>query len=164
MGDQNKLPRTWAGQLGVCDVVDAIKRKILIVPINPTTANNMGNGTTGGIKFERPVMIEELRFHYHINRTTSHMHKFRARIWQSMAVGLFSFPAGTGAAYGSTNFLHGATTGFKTASYATSIVTRVARSVLPGERLFVQITKHSDPVTRIALSIAYVEKPDNYTT
>ena len=66
MSDKVTIPRSYAGQIGVADVTNAVKRHY--VPLHIRAANNNtttgimfgGNGTTAPSIFERNVTLERL--------------------------------------------------------------------------------------------------------
>jgi hypothetical protein len=162
MGDKNKLPRTWAGQLGVKDVDNALKRHILVCNVRTTTATGIGNGTTGGLKFNRPVQVQDpIRVSLYLDRTTSHLHKFRLRL-RSKTSTIASFPpTGTNPAYGSTGNLWGATTGWKTLSGPG--VGRMSSAITTSEEMHYDVLKRTDATSRISLFLTVLTREDGFT-
>lgn len=65
MGDKVSIPRSYAGELGVADVQNSLRRRYIALPLlngqAPTTGFIWGgNGTTGISPFERNVIIERM--------------------------------------------------------------------------------------------------------
>ena len=144
MGDQNKLPRTWAGDVGVKDVVESLKMHTLAAPVYDSTARIFGNGTTAGIKFERTVELSKIRISFHMNKTTSHLHKFRIRTYRSAQIISFT------PIYNSTGALIGATTGFKT--YQASFT---GRRIAPSQCVNVRVYNRTDAISRVFVQLYY---------
>jgi hypothetical protein len=154
MGDRVTIPRTLAGLIGVADVQDSIRRKQIKVPLMDTTWRFLGNNTTGGIKFPRNVVIERGYLSWHMARTTSHVHKFRLRVFKNGSTMMYS-----GAVpHNTTANLVGATTGWK----ANEIVplTSALASLTSADRITVDVTHHTDATTRTALILEYREDLD----
>jgi len=149
MGDQNKLPRTWAGDVGVKDVVESLKMHTLAAPVYDSTARIFGNGTTAGIKFERTVVLSKIRISFHMNKTTSHLHKFRIRSFRSAQVISFT------PIYNSTGALIGATTGFKTYEASFTGTQTGLRRIAPSQCVNVRVYNRTDAISRVFLQLYY---------
>ncbi len=74
MGDKITIPRSWADKLGIADVKDSLRRKILTLPVFPagtTTGFILGNTTTAPKLFERNIIIEKMNLQFFLASTAT---------------------------------------------------------------------------------------------
>jgi hypothetical protein len=153
MSDKISVPRTFAGALGAADVMNSVKRKFLSVPVIDSTTYCYGNSTTGGMKFARNATIEKVIVNFYSNGTTTNAKHLYLRIRKNASTAV------TSPIYGTTGAHWSATTGWKRMEYTP--VSAAVGAFTSSDRLVAQIEHHRDSVSRIAVTIQYLEALDS---
>ena len=83
MSDKNKIPRTFAGEIGVADVTDAVKRHYLTIPTNGNGTTGIffgGDSTTGFKPFRRNATLEKFIAVFQANTTVAETTVFKVKV------------------------------------------------------------------------------------